>query len=93
MGIRYLNTVWIMAKTCSGGEPALIALQWKVLHHIYTTNDRLFKMTLRPDNLCKHCNIIDTVEHYFVECLSLNQLWTEVEKDISIGQLLVDVLG
>ena len=55
-------------------------MQWKVLHNIYPTNIFLHKIGKGDNNRCQHCNTIDYIEHFLVECKKVQNLWSEIEK-------------
>ena len=75
------SSYWGLAY-CTTKEVRLITLQWKILHCIFPTRKLLHKMKITDCNKCLLCNVIDTIEHYFVKCCLATQIWYFVEKDI-----------
>ena len=65
-------------------ETKLLTLQWKILHCIYPTNIFLQKIGIKNSVLCENCGVRDTLEHFFVECLTSKQVWMEVDKTIEV---------
>ena len=64
-------------------ETKLQILQWKIFHNIYPTAILLEKMKIKANANCEHCNVLDTVEHFFFDCLQVKSLWSEVESIIA----------
>ena len=64
-------------------EIKLQILQWKIFHNIYPTAMLLVKMKLKSNANCEYCNVLDTVEHFFFDCLQVKCLWSEVESIIA----------
>ena len=50
-------------------------LHWKIIHNIYPTKVLLQKMKIKDNNICEHCNQVDTIEHFFVQCRIVKPLW------------------
>jgi hypothetical protein len=51
-------------------------VMFAVLHDIYPTNYRLFRMNMHPTGLCNLCpNAIDTVVHKFTKCVQSSEVW------------------
>ena len=71
-------------------ETRLRALHWKILHNIYPTNILLSKMKVKENENCEWCNCTDYMEHFFVECKKVKNLWKEIEIRLQIcaGQKL-----
>ena len=67
-------------------EIKLIVLHWKILHNIYPTNLKLYQMKIKLDNICDNCTLapIDTTEHFFYKCKSIQPLWNQVEKKLNL---------
>ena len=63
-------------------ESRLRLLHFKILHNIYPTNHRLFKMKLRSNVLCEKCQAPDFIEHFFVECDSIRNFWNHISSYI-----------
>ena len=65
-------------------EIRLREISWKICHNIYPTSIMLHRMQLAPSNLCRYCNNVDFIEHFFFHCQAINQLWNEIKNDILI---------
>ena len=65
-------------------ETKLVEIQWKILHNIFPTNILLNRMGLKESEKCDFCQEKDFVEHAFIKCKRLHNLWEKVNKDISI---------
>ena len=62
-------------------EANLISLNCgKILHNIYPTKVLLCKMGQESDSICHTCNAVD---HFFFDCVNINQLWTLARHIIS----------
>ena len=64
-------------------ETRLQALQWKILMNIFPTAIVLQRMKVRNSDLCIHCDIPETIEHFFFHCAKLDRFWHYVENIIS----------
>ena len=73
-----LASAWILPFKVTK-ETKLQILQWKIFHNIYPTGILLEKMHIKPNSNCDTCNTLDTLEHFFFECLQIRCLWHEVE--------------
>ena len=65
---------WMVAFRCTK-ETRLQFLHWKVISKIYPTATLLHKMKIRESELCEHCNITDTLVHFFYKCKKVTHLW------------------
>ena len=84
--------IWSLApKVCK--EPRIITQQWKLLNNIYPTNILLKKMGKVPSENCKYCGLKDFIEHFFVTCKEVKQLWTLIESYVKIKHNTVVVLN
>ena len=86
--IQDSSNIWRATLECTC-ETRLVVLQWKILHNIYPTKILLEKFGKTGSNLCEHCNIVDTLEHFFFHCLLVRPIWSEVEKDLNGYKLTV----
>ena len=63
----------------------IVEMQWKIMHHIFPSGKLLFKYGLANDELCQYCTEIDSIEHFFFNCIHVNKLWKKlfpgVQKD------------
>lgn len=57
-------------------ETALQSFQYRLIHRIIPTNKWLFEKQLRDNNICKFCNNVDTITHFFITCNKTDQFWT-----------------
>ena len=58
-------------------------LQFKMLHSRTITNEKLYIMKISDSNICKMCMTeIETINHAFIDCTKVKQLWSQVEKQI-----------
>ena len=77
--IEINNENWKMPSITTS-EIRLRELQWKILHNIYPTHILLNKMGKVTSPNCPYCpNKRDFIEHFFLECKKINQLWKHVE--------------
>ena len=60
-------------------ETKLQAFQYKILHRIVATNDKLFQWGIKESNLCMYCGQHDTISHFFWDCIEVRQFWTSIE--------------
>ena len=65
-------------------ESRLKTLWWKILHNVYPTGSKLLKMKLSNTDRCTACHggQVDNIEHFFVNCPKIKQLWIEVSTDV-----------
>ena len=70
---------WMLPFTCTS-ETHLQALQWKILHGIYPSGTLLVKMNLRTSNTCNYCGQLDTLQHFFYDCIYVKPIWVELER-------------
>ena len=65
-----------------------------VLHDIYPTNYRLFRMNLHPTGFCDQCREDDTVVHKFSNCYLSSTLWLFVKNLIeTMTDKVFDILS
>ena len=56
-------------------------IQFRTLHHRFFTNEKLFKMGKKISDLCGFCRShSDSIEHMFLDCEIVIQLWNEVQE-------------
>ena len=80
--VCFLKQYW-MAAFDSTIETRLQILHWKILMNIYPTSIILSKMKIRNSDLCEHCRVRDTLEHFFFHCALLDKLWSDVDNMIT----------
>lgn len=57
-------------------ENKLRSFQYKLIHNILPTNQRLYKMKIKASPVCELCNYVnETLEHMFCECPNVKQFW------------------
>ena len=66
-------------------ETSLIAMQFKILHNIIATNQKLKVWGITDSDKCTYCNRIDTLDHSLWECNSsknvIHQCLTAVKQE------------
>jgi len=67
-------------------EPYLQTLQYKIIHRTFNCNYMLYKWKIVDTPSCDNCQLIDTVEHYFFECVEIRQFWQNVSRWIKCTQ-------
>ena len=82
LGITFPKDLWMVAFE-STVETRLHVLHWKILLNIYPTSVLLFKMKVRPSEMCERCRVKDTLEHFFFQCTLLEKLWENVHNMIN----------
>ena len=70
---------WMLPFKCTS-ETLLQALHWKILHGIYPSGTLLVKMNLRTSNACNYCGKLDTIQHFFYDCIHVKPIWVELER-------------
>ncbi|XP_067660098.1 uncharacterized protein [Haliotis asinina] len=54
--------------------------QYKLLHHILPTKNRLYKMQYVDNNLCSYCSAsIETITHLFYDCSKVSHMWRNLQ--------------
>jgi len=71
---KFWNNAFIAARRTTK-ESKLQMLQYKILHRIIPCNRYLFQINVKPSPYCNLCQELDTVEHMFFECKTINELW------------------
>lgn len=57
-------------------DSKLQTLQYKILNRIFPCNYYVSKFNKDVSELCETCNLVDTIEHYFVICDTVKPFWT-----------------
>jgi len=52
----------------------------RVIHGEIYSKERLFRFGLSDNNLCEHCNEVETIVHKFFECRRVANLWDELTR-------------
>ncbi len=60
-------------------ETKLQSFQYKILMRIFPCNERLYSWGISTSQLCSLCGKIDTLEHYFFECVNNKTFWSNIE--------------
>ena len=64
-------------------DPKLRWIQYRILHHILTTNRSVAKFLHNQSELCSFCNLkSETITHLFWECSKTQLLWKQLEAKI-----------
>ena len=50
-------------------------LKFKLIHKIVPSNENLYKWKQIETPFCKHCNEIETLEHFFIQCSYITAFW------------------
>ena len=54
--------------------------QYQINHRSLITNKKLFQFGLIEDEHCDKCNDVETIQHLLMECETLENLWSDVER-------------
>ncbi len=57
-------------------ETKLQSLQYKILHRIFPCNVYVSRWNSTVSEHCPHCQMADTLEHYFYHCESIRFFWS-----------------
>ena len=60
-------------------EPYLQSFQYKILHRILNTREKLFTWKIAESNKCYICDEMDTLVHHLFSCPSSRNIWTQLE--------------
>ena len=84
-------------------ETSLRSLHYMIANRFFPCNETLHIWYPNQSKLCTHCNIADTIVHYFVECLHVENFWrnfilwmaniTGVHIQLGSLQLLLGILN
>lgn len=69
------NPCWIWALKCPNRIKFFL---WLFHHYILTTKSYLQYIRMDVSNLCNLCKNPETIEHIFVECSNVRELWREL---------------
>lgn len=61
-------------------------LHWKIAQSIYPTRVFLEKIKLVENNRCRYCNQIEFIDHFFVHCIAVKDLWLHVQALFNANQ-------
>ena len=56
------------------------SLQYKILHRYINCNYNLHIWGIKETSSCKYCDKVDTLEHFFYECMYVLEFWNSVQK-------------
>ena len=65
-------------------ETKLRVLHFKILHNIYPSNTLLFKMGIKPSNVCEDCHEVESLDHMLFSCLKLKPFWQQINHKLGI---------
>lgn len=68
------------------------SFQCRLLHRVITCNHLLFRWKMREDGLCDVCDREDTIEHFFYNCPSSRNFWSQVKTWV-LGAIQVSLAG
>ena len=54
-------------------------IQYKLLHRRVVHNKLLHNMGISETPNCLYCNNLETIEHVYIECANVRQLWSDTE--------------
>ena len=78
--IEYIDWPSIfMQPYLSSRETKLQSLQYKIIHRIFPCQKWLYNHKVITSPNCLHCNEVDNLIHYFVECRGVNDFWSQLE--------------
>ena len=67
------------AKSCNNTK--LHWFQYRILRRIIATNDLLFKLQIKQDDLCSFCGLLpEKIEHLVWHCNVVVELWESTER-------------
>lgn len=88
LSVNFDQTFW--SQICSRtfkmiSNPSLQLIQYKILHRVYYTGQRMFRMGLASSNTCLHCtsNIPDNYIHALWLCTPVQRFWRLICEDLS----------
>ena len=58
----------------------LQSFQFRIIHRIFPCNKWLHTLKIIDSDLCEHCEIPDSIEHYLFSCNKVGNFWGELEK-------------
>ena len=61
-------------------ETFLQSFQYKIIHRYFPCKYNLNVWKIESNNLCDHCNAIDTLSHYFAKCPRVELFWGYLKK-------------
>ena len=56
-------------------ETLLQSLQFQIINRYFPCNEKLHLWGKREDSACVLCGMVDTLEHYFIECSAIKIFW------------------
>lgn len=59
-------------------ETKIQAFQYRLLHRIIPCNKYLSNIRIRQDDLCPNCGERDTLQHFFLDCSTVQEFWTKL---------------
>ena len=75
---NFWDRVFILARKIST-DTRLQVFQYKVLHRVIATKQKLFQQKMVNSPFCQDCcNVIETVEHMFIKCPKVKLLWEKM---------------
>ena len=77
-----LHTISKAFKIAKTNSPSVYQhfIQYKLLHRRVVNNKLLYKMGISETPNCLFCHNIETIEHIYIECENVTELWNNTEK-------------
>jgi hypothetical protein len=63
-------------------ETKLLYFQYRILHNVLPTNERLYRQKQIDTKMCNECNEIEDIKHMLLTCSKQKDLWTKVKEMI-----------
>ncbi|CAH1789943.1 unnamed protein product, partial [Owenia fusiformis] len=76
-GLTIGSDIWNQLFKCTS-DTGLLSIQWKIFHGIYPHGGLLKKYNIEQSDLCKLCNEVDNIEHFFIHCNAIKNIWKDV---------------
>ena len=61
----------------------LQSLQFKIIHRFFPTRRYLCVRKVTDNPFCSSCGIVESLEHYFYECIEVVSFWTELQRALN----------
>ena len=56
-------------------------IQFRTLHQTFFTNEKLYKIGIKPNDLCSMCHTVsDSNAHMLLQCQKTKKLWSDIER-------------
>ncbi len=71
---NFWKAIFKMPFLCSR-HTTIQTLQHKIIHRTLPCNEWLNNIKIKSNNICTHCNSIDSISHLLIDCKANNQFW------------------